>query len=166
MNKCLGYKLRLIHWLAHNLINLFILSYECHMAGYLLSVMYLFPQSWGNLRCLTLSQSSSLSARTPTSYFLSKLIGYQLFIDRWCFHTVHKRFSLIWYVGYLISCERVVWPPKGLWPTTWEPLFLEATVFTDKKQTGGYNLVLWALRLAIGFGDQFATTQVWKKETF
>jgi hypothetical protein len=38
MNKCIGHKLWLVLWLAYNLINLCILFYECHMAGYLSSV--------------------------------------------------------------------------------------------------------------------------------
>lgn len=30
----------------------------------------------------------------PLFFLLSKLVGQQCFIDRWCFHILHKRFSL------------------------------------------------------------------------
>lgn len=30
----------------------------------------------------------------------------------------------IWYAGHLMRdpCKKVIWPPKGSWPTGWEPL--------------------------------------------
>jgi hypothetical protein len=95
MNRCLVHKLGLVRWLAHNLINLFIQVFECHLAGYLFSVSCIcFLRVWvAFFLCLTIPESS-LPTGTPTSYFLPKLINQQLSIDRWCFDTVHKRFSL------------------------------------------------------------------------
>lgn len=67
-----------VHCLVHNLIKPFILLYECHMAGYLLSVSGIF--------LLRIPDESlpgpdsgrvTVSAGTPTYYFLPLLIGHQ-----------------------------------------------------------------------------------------
>ena len=64
-------KLGLVPQLAWDFINLFVLFYEPRGWLPLLSFMHLSPQSWGeSLPRLTLSQSSSLPARTSTSNFL------------------------------------------------------------------------------------------------
>ena len=83
MKKCLD-TLDLIPQLAYNLINLFILFYECYMASYLsqffLCICLLrFPGK--SVPAPNSILESSLPTRIPTDYFLL-LIGHQLFIDR------------------------------------------------------------------------------------
>lgn len=90
INKCISHhKPGLIPQLAPNLINLFILFHECHVAGYLFSASCFSSEFGVNLLLdLTLSKSSSLPTRTPTSRFL-QLLANQLYVDRCFFHTVH-----------------------------------------------------------------------------
>ena len=77
--------LRLAPRLARNFIDLIILFYECHVAGYLFLASQLcvsVSSEFGvNLfPCQTWSQSSSLPTGTPSSYFLPQLIGHQLLL--------------------------------------------------------------------------------------
>lgn len=89
MNKCLGHDLGLVPQLTHNLINP--LFYECHRAGSLFLVSCVSSEFWVNLfPYLTLSQSSSLPTRTPTSHFLPQHIGQSTFL----FDIYHTRDSL------------------------------------------------------------------------
>jgi len=83
MNKCLGHKLGLVPQLAHNLVNPFILFYECHMAGYFsLDSCAYFLRVPGESFPTPDSLPEFLYKGTTTSYFLPQLIGHQLFIDR------------------------------------------------------------------------------------
>lgn len=68
------------------------------MPGYLFSVLCVcLLRDWGESLLEPDSIPEVLSpTRTPTSYFLTQLIGQQLFIDRWSYHTLHKRFFLSW----------------------------------------------------------------------
>lgn len=81
MKKCLGYKFLLVPWLPFNLNYPSILFSVCHMTDYLSSVSCVLPSQSPKANHsptslvsphppLSFSQSSYLSARTPTAYFL------------------------------------------------------------------------------------------------
>ena len=87
MNECPGHKLGLVPQLAYNLARYSILWVPRGWLS-LLSFMWLSPQSSGQIFSYAWLYPRVPLTGTPTSYFLPQLIGHQLFIDRWCFHTV------------------------------------------------------------------------------
>jgi len=113
LNKCLGHKLGLVPRLAWDLINLFVLFCEWHVAGYLFWVSCIcLHQHWDEppppphpMPEPDTVPESSLPAGTPTSYFLPKLIGQQLF--NWQAMLPHRAQEMIPSNGYRKDLQKI-----------------------------------------------------------
>lgn len=121
MSKWLGRKICLIPWLAGNLIILFILFYECHMACYLSSILW--EHFSHSLWWISSSDSPRIlyATRTPTSHFLPQLIVESAFY--WQVMLLQCKASPLQAMGahvkeLLLPSQRIS-PSPSLWGVWW-----------------------------------------------